>query len=100
MRPLESIQSLDGDEDGKRDHQELEDRLQKIAVPEEHRLAGMIDGDLHGEIREVHAPQDRRQRRHDHVLDQRAHDPAEGGSDHDADRQVDDASPHGKFFEF
>ena len=38
--------------------------------------------------------------RHDDIPDQGADDLAEGGADHDTDRQVDDVALHGKFFEF
>ena len=56
------------------------------------------DGDRH--ILEVDAADGEAEGRHDDVADERAHDLAERGADHDTDREVDDVALHRKFFEF
>src|ERR1700758_1017027 len=99
-RALELIDALDDDEDREGDHQKLEDGLQEGAVLEEHGLACRVGGDLEGELTEVDAPEYRRQQRHDYIADERGDDLAEGRTDHDADREVEHAALHGKFFEF
>ena len=48
---------------------------------------------------EVDAAEHHADRRHQHVLDQRLHDGAEGAADDDADGHVDDVALDGEFFE-
>ena len=61
----------------------------------DHRL-----GDLQGEAAEIESAQQRAHHRHHHVLDQRAHDPAEGSADDHAHRQVHDVALDREFAEF
>ena len=49
--------------------------------------------------REVDAPREEPDERHEDALDERGDDPGEGGADDDADREVDDVAARYEFAE-
>ena len=91
---LEGVDGLEPHEDGEGDDQKIDDGLDELAVGDDHGrdvTFGGLQG--HGEIAEVHSPQDQTNWRHDHVTHEGGDYLAEGGTNDDTDRHVDDVAP-------
>src|SRR5215467_4822688 len=104
----EAIDLLDQEEDGERDDDEIDHRVQEHAVVQRGRSGGLrgserrerLPGQADEEVLEVHAAEEPPDRRHDDVVDERGDDRAERGAHDHTDRQVDDVAPHDERLEF
>src|SRR5215470_15881419 len=98
----EAIDLLDQEEDGERDDDEIDHRVQEHAVVQRGRSGGLrgserrerLPGQADEEVLEVHATEEPPDRRHDDVVDERGDDRPERGAHDHTDRQVDDVTPH------
>lgn len=98
--------ALDHHENRKRDNDEIDRRLDEIAVIDSHfrrddRAAvhdSRFDHEL--EIVEMDSPEQQTEQGHQDIADERRDDFAEGGTDNDTDSHIDYIAAQGKRFEF
>lgn len=91
---LQGVDGLEPHEDGEGNDQEVDTGLDELAVGDDHGR-GIPFGGLqgHGEIAEIHAPQDQPDGGHDHVSHEGGDNLAKGGTYDDTDRHVDHIAP-------
>ena len=104
---MELVDGLDYQEDDERHQNKVEDGGQERTQPQRHRggdhLAGLVQHlwlqhDV--QLTQIDAADEQPDQGHEHVVDQRGGDLAEGGADDHADGHVHHVAAHGKLFEF
>ena len=104
---LQAVHPLDHHEQHPGDDQEVDRQRDEMAVGDGGAgLAGLIEvgrrraAHLPVHLREIDAAGDQSDDRHDQIVDDRLHQPAEGGADDHADGEIDHVALQGKFPEF
>ena len=94
---MDAVDGLDRQENHERDDGEVDDGLDEYSVIEQNGRHGFLaictngSRPQHGgKAFEISATEEDRNRRHDHVIDQRGHYFPEGSTDDHTDRQVDE----------
>src|SRR5215207_178027 len=105
----EAVDALDDEEDDEGDDEEADDVVDELAVGDDGDglLLRLGERDGHAlrlvedveHAREVDAPREEPDERHQYPLDERGDDLGEGGADDDADREVDDVAARDEFAE-
>src|SRR5690606_11463586 len=100
-RLLELVELADDHEDGEGDDDEVDDRVDELAVADDDGGAAVGRAlQRQGEAREVHVAEQDADGRHQHSGDEGPDDLPEGGPDDYADRHVDDVPSHREVLEF